>query len=148
MAHLIVCERSPHWAVAFRRQLRGRSIEVEETRSIDQCGEALCRAPHSVFALEIGPADWNPRVRWLWSTSHAFANARAIVLASRGMEQADWLFREAGAAWVAYSTRNTAVMTRFVRQCLGPKSASRPEFPERIWERLPWAQVATKRESD
>ena len=80
---LILLERTPRWAAAFRREMRKaakrrQTIPIHEVRSPAQCQRELEAAPHSIVALEILPQNLVSTTKALSDWSGRYANARFI----------------------------------------------------------------------
>jgi len=86
---VLVCEKSGRWAVALRRALGEGGHRVVETRSFDQCWQALDESPASFVALEMTVDSAETVVRRLVDLRRRFRHARAAVLAARGLALAD-----------------------------------------------------------
>ena len=140
-ARCIICERSTTWTVALRGPLREVGVRVHETRSLDACWEELALHPASVVGLEATAANLESLVPWMVRVASTFARVRVVVLASRGMETCQWLWREAGAVHVAFSPREARLLVRLVRRHLSAQPGADTSDQEHIWWRLPWDEA-------
>jgi hypothetical protein len=140
---LILLERTPRWAAAFRREMRnvakyGHTIPILEVRSLAHCQRELESAPHSIVAIEILPQNLVSTAKALSDWSRRFPHARFIALASRGLEHHELLLREAGAIYVAFSPRFLAPPLRLVRRHLARAPQPEMRLEESVWAGLPW----------
>jgi hypothetical protein len=146
---LILCERTPRWATAWRRwaddgdghQDHPRLVEV---RSLAQCEAALDESPGAVVALAIDLAGSDRILGLLNTWRNRFARARVVVLASVEWRDAELALREAGAVHVVYSPRRLAATARLARRHFARQTAHEPAgaLEEQIWNRLPWSRYA------
>ena len=137
-ARLIVCERTGKWAVALRRASTAVALRVYETRSTEECQEEVAASPDSFVAVEATAANLARIAGWLNDVRLQFPRCRLVVLGSRGMESCQWLLREAGAAHVIHSSRQSGEVIRMALRQLR-SAATRPRsVHQQVWERLPW----------
>ncbi|MGI8981823.1 MAG: hypothetical protein ACR2FY_21545 [Pirellulaceae bacterium] len=137
---LILLERTPRWAAAFRREMRkaDQPFVLQEVRSLPECQRELEASPHSVIAVEVlshnlaavekALSDWNRR----------FPHARFIALAARGLEAHELLLREAGALHVTFSPRSLSPLLRLIRRHLARAPQPELTLKESIEAGLPW----------
>ena len=143
VAHgIIICERTGTWAVALRRPLQQVGHRIVETRSLDACWAEVTARPESLVAVEATVANLETLVPWMQRLVAGFPRARVVVLGQRVLEPAEWLLREAGAVHVVFSPRQWPPVVHIAQRHLG--AAPRPDDTDRqrIWRRLPWADVA------
>jgi hypothetical protein len=116
---------------------------VAETRSLAQCGEALCSAPASLVALEVTSVSLDAAVSLIVRTRRECPAARFVVLLDAGVESAESLLREAGAVDVLHATRDAPRLAGLAQRHLA--LAPRQEFSlrEQIADRLPWKRSQT-----
>lgn len=140
---LILLERAPRWAAAFRREIRkaakpGPPIRIQEARSLPHCQRELEAAPCSIVAVEILPQTLFSVAKILSDWSRRFSHVRFVALAARGLESHELLLREAGAIHVTFSPRALAPLLRLI--CRHLARAPQPELTleEAIWAGLPW----------
>ena len=165
-APLILLERSPRWAAAFRRELRKSkgsegvfaagvyggnnvvprknpsrppfAIPIREVRSLPHCERELAASSYSVVAVEVLPQNLVAIVQALSTWSRRFPHARFVALGSRGLEPHELLLREAGAIHVTFSTRSLAPLLRVIRRHLARAPQPQQTLEETIWSGLPW----------
>ena len=135
---VIVCERRGRWAVALRRELFGAEAAIHQTRSLDECWEALRRWPASFVVVELTRANATAlleRMAWL---QRDFPWARVAIVAERALGLCEGLMREAGAVHFTVSLRKVGPLGRLAQRHLD--AAPRPQLTlsERIWASLPW----------
>ncbi len=140
---LILFERAPRWAAAFRREMRkaakcGQPFPIQEVRSLPHCNRELEAAAQSVVALEILPQNLVSMAKAVSDWSRRFPRARFIALAARGLESYELLLREAGAIHVTYSPRSLAPLLRLIRRHLAREPQPEQTLEEAIWAGLPW----------
>ena len=122
--HLIVCERLGRWAAAFRRAL-GTDREVVEVRSFAQLDEQLRSRPSTPIAVD---ATVFSAERLLPGIVRWSRGSPVIVLASPPLLDAEFVFREAGAAHVVFSTRQVPAAAALLARC--PQTAVPEAAPE------------------
>ena len=137
-ARLIVCEQTGKWAVALRRSSLIGSIRVYETRSTEECQQELQASPASLVAVEATDANLNRLAAWLCEIATQFPRCRVVVLASRGLESSQWLWREAGAVHVEYSPRQMSGVARIALRQLKDVANDGHSIRQRVWDRMPW----------
>lgn len=166
-ASLILFERTPRWAAAFRREMRkaakprGREslarlvhangqtvlakdsrpplpLLIQEVRSLPECQRELDASPNSVVAVEVLPHNLIAVAKALSDWNRRFPHARFIALVARGLEPHELLLREAGAIHVTFSPRSLPPLLRLVHRHLA--RAPRPELTleKSIEAGLPW----------
>lgn len=138
---VIVCERTGKWATALERHLPP-AVRLRQTRSLGECVGVLATAPASLLALEVTRENLASLLSVLGDLGHKFPLARALVLADRGWERYQWLFREAGAVHFSVSPRESEALARLARRHLGRITPPREDLATQIWDALPWNEVA------
>lgn len=138
---VIVCERSGKWATALGRHLPP-ALRVRQTRALSECIGVLAAAPASFLALEATRENLTQLLSLLGDFGHKFPLARALVLADRGFERYEGLFREAGAVHFSVSPRESAELARLAGKHLGGMTPARVFLAEQVWDTLPWSEVA------
>jgi hypothetical protein len=113
-------------------------VRVYETRSLEDCWREVAEHSASVVGIEVTRGNLESAVRWLARLGQAFPRARLVACADRGLEPAQWLLREAGAAHVAFSPRDVMPLVRLIRRHLDAAPAEQDTVRHRIWQRLPW----------
>jgi DNA-binding response OmpR family regulator len=143
-ARVIVCERDGKWAVGLRRVLGPAGPRVFETRSLNECWQELEKSPASFLALELLPGGEETLLRRLLDLGQRFRHAHAVVLSQRGLEQREWLLREAGSLHVVLAPSDLPAVAGLVRRHL--QQVPRPErtLREAVWDRLPWRGGASQ----
>jgi hypothetical protein len=141
-ACLIVCEKTPRWASAFRLALGGKGPRVVETRGISGLEAALGEAPASLAAIETTATGVNAAVEVIDRLTRRFPLARMIALVAPEEMDAAGLLREAGAVDVLSSTCEAPRVAGLARRQMA--RAPREEVSLREWvaERMPWAAFA------
>jgi hypothetical protein len=137
-ARLIVCERDGHFAVALRRELPRPEIRVLETRSVDECWEALARWPASFVVVELTRTNATALLERMVWLERDFPLARVAVVADRALGFCEWLLREAGAVHFTVSPRRFGPLGCLAVRHLDAAPRPRLSLPERIWASLPW----------
>ena len=137
-ARVVVCEREGRWAVALGRELSRSKGSICQTRSVDECWEALGRWPASFVVVELTRTNARAlleRMAWL---ERDFPLARVAVVADRALGFCERLMREAGAVHFTVSPRQLGPLGRVALRHL--EAAPRPQLSltERIWASLPW----------
>lgn len=140
---LIVCEKSPRWAIALRRALCTGGSAVGEVRSLAACSRELFHSPHSIVAVETSTATIESILAAWTDWSRRDEQARLIILGDALLLPAELLLREAGVIAIATSIRQTDRVARLAEKHLS--QAPRPNLPlrEAIWQRLPWQRFAS-----
>jgi hypothetical protein len=140
-AHLILWERTPRWAVAWRRALRG-DLRVIETRTASDCERELRSHAASIVAVETSPeravelgsrfCEWRER------------HPHCLLFAMGGPQLAAWelFLREAGAFDVLQSRRQVPRLAPSLLRHANRFPQSPPAWKLALWKRLPWPSVA------
>lgn len=144
VSRLIVCAKTPSWAVAIRREALPDGWRVYETRSLKLCREEVSEHPASLLAVELTRDNLESLAAWLSSLTKNFRLARVIVLGSRGLEPCEWVLREAGAVHAIFSIRELGPVVRLAARHLKREPRSGPAFNDAelrsaAWDRLPWS---------
>ena len=142
--HVIVCEKSGRWAVAFRRALGKQSALVKETRSLPGCGRELAARPASVVAVEVAEGNLEAVIAALTDWSRRFPVSRVMSLMDPQLAGSELVLREAGAMIVLHSPRELAAAMQFVHRHLAQAPAADLPLEQAAWASLPWANWATK----
>jgi hypothetical protein len=135
---VIVCERQGRWAVALRRELSGGEADLHQTRSLDECWEALRRWPASFVVVELTPANAGALLERMVWLERDFPRSRVAVVADRALGLGEGLMREAGAVHFTVSPRQVGPLGRLARRHLDAAPRPRLSLTERIWASLPW----------
>lgn len=136
--HLIVCERTGRWAVALKRAL-GDELKLTETRSLPACTAELSHDPFGVVAVEVTSLNLEAVLASLAAWQRRFPDARVIALGDESLAAADHLLREAGAALVLHSTRESPRAAKLVQRHAARVPAPDLPLEQAIHNRLPWA---------
>jgi hypothetical protein len=135
---LIVCERDGRWAAALRRELARPEGRLCETRSLNECWEALTRWPASFVLVELTRANATElleRMAWL---ERDFPLARVAVVADRDLGFCESLMREAGAVHFTVCPRRLQGLGCAALRHLDAAPQPQRSFTKRIWASLPW----------
>ncbi len=103
----------------------------------------LAAAPASLLALELTRENCSEVLALVSDMRREFPLARVLVLADRGMEAFEWLLREAGAVHFTTSPRMLDGLAHLVRSHFSRIPEPPAEFATRLWDSLPWRDVAT-----
>ena len=137
-AHLLICERTSAWAVAWRRALRGK-LRVQETRTLPACQRELAAFPASVVGLEatVASAAELGLIVAAWREQHP----QCVVLVLGSSEIAPWdaYFREAGAADVLLARREVPRAASLAVRHIQRFPPALPEWKQAILAKLPWS---------
>ena len=136
---LIISEKTSRWSVALRRLLPAeKSVALCETRTLDACWAQTLKSPWSLVVLEVTWANVEQIAKELGRYQFRFPRVRTVVVGNRQLAAAEWLMREQGAIFVAFSTRHLTPLRRiFERQC--EQFARCHDASEPLAWRLPWA---------
>jgi len=140
-ARCILCERTGAWAVALRPPLQRTGHRLYETRSLATCGDEILASPASIVGVEVTGENLEQVVSWMCRLRTTFPAVRIIVLGRRGLDSCQWLLREAGAVHVVFSPRDVQGVVRVIQRHLGAAPDKGASERERVWQRLPWADV-------
>lgn len=135
---LIVLESSGIWAARLRHCGLPPRLVLREVRSIEQCTEQLINCPRALVGIAVTAENLAAMLDLQLRLASDHPEASVIVLADRGLERYELLFREGGAAHVVFSPRQLSSMIELLARytlCI----AAGPLTPERIWAELPWA---------
>ena len=139
---LILCEKSPRWATAFRLALSGDPPQVIETRSLASCETELAASPDSLILMEVTEANRFGVLELMDRTSRRHPQARVLIALSEETAALEPLFREAGAIAVLFRTLEVASAARLARRHfqLAPSGPLGPR--EFAFQRMPWSAYA------
>ena len=135
---MIVCERTGKWAVAMRRSAAVGSCRVYETRSLQECRDEVQASPASLVAVEATTANVDDVLDWLTDIRRDFPQTHVVILGDRGLEQEQWLWREAGAVHVVHSPRRVDEVLRIASRQLEAARAEEPLTREQFMDRSLW----------
>lgn len=145
-AEVIFCERTGAWAAAWRRvwQTPGLgpprpSLRLAETRSADECREALNGSPEAFVVVELTADRCDVALDLLLHMGERYTSAAAGVVAEREMAAYEWLARELGALAFVTSPRRLSGLCELALRHAARRSHSPATLSERIWADLPWA---------
>lgn len=139
-ARFLICEKTGRWAAAWRRVLPLDEVKVSELRGFDPCQRALAELPYSVVAVEVTRRNLSAALTQLVAWRRRFPHAVFLIPADRGLERANLLLREAGAAHVVFSPRNLGPTAALIRRHLAAAPAPAAPLEETIWQTLPWGR--------
>ncbi|MHB1033527.1 MAG: hypothetical protein ACYC35_01600 [Pirellulales bacterium] len=137
-SRLLVCERTGKWAVALAGELADDAEDIHQTRSLEECWEALARCPASLAVLELTKANAEALIRRLADLDRRFPQARAIVVAARSLAAYENLAREAGAIHFETSPRRLGAVAATWRRHRDALPERKMNTPARILAGLPW----------
>lgn len=141
---LIVCEKTPRWAIAWRREL-GEQATVIEVRALTHVDDYPTGASPLAIAVDAGAfrsAALLPAIaRW------TEAGAAVVVLESPQFAAAEFAFREAGAVHAVFSPSPLEPAARMLRRHWKRRrpaeaAENNPRLEQSVHERLPWARYA------
>ncbi len=143
-AAVIVCERSPLWAVALRRELElvESTLRVHETRGVAGCWDELARRPASFVVVELTAANAPRLLEQLGRLEGDFPLARVAVVAERQWRACGSAVCQAGAVYFTTSLRQSDRLAGMARRHLARAPQPRRSAAERVQARLPWKSVA------
>lgn len=143
-AAVIVCERSPLWAVALRRELEliESTLRVHETRGVAGCWDELARRPASFVVVELTGGAARRLLEQLGRLESDFPLARVAVVAERQWRACGSTVCQAGAVYFTTSPRQADALAGMARRHLARAPQRKLSTPERIQARLPWKSVA------
>ena len=137
---LIVCERDAYWGPAWRRELAGGNVRVCETRLWDEARTELARWRWAALAVEFRKETAERMAADLAELLRSTSGVVAVAMARRGLEAAEWLAREAGAACLTTSPRQLRPAAQLVRRHGDLAPPMKMSWKEQIWTRLPWGE--------
>jgi hypothetical protein len=142
-AKIIFCEKSGRWAAALRRALGEGAVPICETRSLEQCEEALRAGPSSLVAVEATAKTLEPLLALIARGGQTDPFARFVALLDADLDRVEPLLREAGAVDVLHSLREAPTLARLAQRHLTLVPQANRTLGEAIAERLPWKRLAT-----
>jgi hypothetical protein len=96
-----------------------------------------------MVALEVLPENAEAACQRLADLTRQSPHVRVIVMADRGVRQAEWVLREAGAVHVLFSPDQWVRLRPLFRRFFDQLPASQTTFREHVWSSLPWPRHAT-----
>ncbi len=145
-SHLILCEKTPRWAPAFRAALsfsHSPTMQMIETRSLPGCEEALAASPASFVAIEITAANLEATLNFLRRVALRHPSAVVAALLSPETLAAASLLCEAGAIDIAASVLEAPRLVRLAQRHHQQAPADALSARQFVSERLPWPSYAT-----
>ena len=134
---LIVLESTGLWAARLRHGGLPARLVLREVRSIMQCTEQLSECPGALVGIAVTAENLALMLDLQLRFALDHPDVALIVLADRGLEAYELLFREGGAAHVVFSPRELAAVIELLeRYCT--RIVDGPLTPERVWAELPW----------
>jgi len=154
---MIICERSGQWAAALRLAmdratpdgaaparsgLSARSDAIDhrliETRSAEDCRQALAEAPYALVAVGLCSASCDEVLALVRAIRERFPAAPVVVLAAREFCGYEWLARELGAVHFVSSPRRLAEAVGLARRHWDNLPAPELGTAATVWATLPW----------
>lgn len=141
--HLIVCEKTSHWAAALRPGANRGRLRVVETRSLSGCREALAAAPASVVAIHANSTNVEAAIEFLIQSNRYYP--RAVFAALLGPDETALcdLLQEAGAIDVLGSVLDAPRLARLALRHFALLPQQEVSLPEMVAERMPWKAYST-----
>jgi hypothetical protein len=142
---IVVMERSGQWTAALRRELPPATVRLIETRTLEECFRRLAEWPKGFAAIELSEERIEPLLAGLLRMERRYPEARAIVLAGRGLAAYADLLREAGAGCFVSSIRSLAAVAELVRRraarlaAASEASAGGDDLLAEVLADLPWS---------
>jgi hypothetical protein len=106
-------------------------------RSIQECSEQLTHCQRALVGIAVTSENLTAMLDLQLRLAQDHPDVSLIVLAERGLETYELLFREGGAAHVVFSPRELASVIELLAR-YSTRIGSGPLTPERIWAELPW----------
>lgn len=141
---LIICEKTSHWAAAFRACMKARQPRIIETRSLTACKAELVQSPASLAAIETTADNIEAVLGFISSMGQHFPCASVVGLLAADASSAAALLREAGAIDAASSVLELPRIARLARRKLHETPDEPLSLQQFIAERLPWPAHATR----
>jgi hypothetical protein len=116
---------------------------MRQTRGLGECAAELADAQSSLVVLELTRQNFSGVLRLVSELGRKHPVARAIVLAERGLEDYEWLLREAGAIHFTSSPRELAGLERLVRNHFRRLPVIPTTLAAQVWETLPWSEATS-----
>jgi|GEM_PF-4541016 len=139
---LLTCERDGSLAWAWRRAQRpseaARSWQITETRSLDECAQALAATPNAVALVEFTTEHHDATFDFLMEAETRFPSTLVLVAAERRLAAWAPLLREAGAAWVATEREGFAQLIAMAERHASLHPQPAVGLREAVWAALPW----------
>ena len=137
-ASVIVCEKSPRWAVALRGAMGSAGPAVLQSRGLAQAVRALEESPASLLAVETTAANLSSVVQLLDRLGRRVGQSRCAVLLGANSGSWEPLLREAGAIEVLHSTLEAPRLARLARRHLALAPVENLALDDWISQRMPW----------
>jgi hypothetical protein len=116
---------------------------LRQTRGLGAAAAELAEAPTSLLALELTRQNFTGVLAMMSEIGRKLSRARIMILAERGLDDYEWLFREAGAVYFTSSPRELPGVANLVRRHFNrlpaPPAAS---VAAQVWDTLPWSDGA------
>lgn len=140
-ACLAIQERHGHWAAKVRQHF---DIEpLVETRIWDDLFATLSERPHSIALLELQERNFESTLRNAIKIRREFNQCRFIFAGDSFLEPIRWQLSEFGATCTIHNFSSFQEALAVVRKHLKLAPALELDFPDSIWQRLPWQSNAS-----
>jgi hypothetical protein len=145
-AGLVVCEKSVHWARAWRRECSpGAALFVAAT--IDDAWQQLEVWPHGALAIELRPQNAPQTIELLARIELQLPHVLCVAHLSPSLAAWELLLREAGAMEIVYSARRLPPAATLVERHLARAPRPSLSLVDRLWQRVPWSAGVPSLES-
>ena len=130
------------WARAVARHLPA-NVCLRETRGLGECAAELAATPTSLLAFELTRQNFAGVLPIVSRIGGTFPRARVIILAQRGLDDYQWVLREAGAIHFTSSPRALLGLGDVIRRHFsGIPAPPIASLAAQAWDELPWSDVA------
>lgn len=140
--HLIVCERTGHWAALLRAAMDHDAIPIVETRSWAACEEAVIRSPESLVAVEVTSETVERVLTFVAAVQSRFSRIRCVGLTSEDIAGSECLLREAGLVDIVQSTLEIPRLIRFAKRLQQHAPEAETDLVTFVDSKMPWSAFA------
>jgi hypothetical protein len=143
--HLILCEKTGHWATALRVIAPPQQPALVETRSLSAAQTALVDASASVVAVHATPDNLTSVVAVMQEALREYPLARFVGLLGPEDTALDVVLREAGAIDVIASVLDLPRLTQLAERHAARVPKGEVPVAELVQARMPWKALATNK---
>jgi hypothetical protein len=138
---VIVCERDTRWASGVRLFVEPKT-RIVETRTTNDAWQRLWDAQYGLLVLEVDAQRASAALALMVRVQAELPNIMIIAGTPQASVEWELLLREAGASLVLSTPPKLLGLKRWIHRHLDAAPQVNKPFHERIWDHLPWPEVA------
>ncbi len=137
---LMICEAGAAW----QRRLRPRlpSVKLWGHSQVDRLGDLASASPRAAWLLVGQEETLDAALRATWLRNQSVRQPCVVVVLPTHLSPHAGVFRQAGAVWVQTDWREWRQVLRVLERHWQRLPQPPRDITARIWERLPWRELA------